>query len=169
MAGHGGFDHQRQTMRIVTRLEERYPDFPGLNLTYEVRRNGAVISERMSRWCAEHSTAEALEILGKAKIPAGPVLKPQQTLDDPHIQAMGFFQPTEFPGAPRPAPLAKARGCRGRGSIDGRQLGEHRKILVGSAKRPAAAGGVGRGGRPTAPARRTPAREKRFRSVVVKP
>jgi dGTPase len=37
MFGHGGFDHQRQTMRIVTKLEERYPDFPGLNLTYEVR------------------------------------------------------------------------------------------------------------------------------------
>ncbi len=69
--------------------------------------NGAVISERMSRWCAERTTAEALDILGKAKIPAGPVLKPQQTLDDPHIQAMGFFQPTEFPGAPRPAPLAR--------------------------------------------------------------
>src|SRR5512135_1038349 len=37
MAGEGGFDHQRQTMRVVTLLEERYPDFPGLNLTYEVR------------------------------------------------------------------------------------------------------------------------------------
>ncbi len=37
MAEYGGFDHQRQTMRIVTLLEERYPDFPGLNLTYEVR------------------------------------------------------------------------------------------------------------------------------------
>ena len=37
MQGHGGFDHQRQTMRIVTLLEERYPDFSGLNLTYEVR------------------------------------------------------------------------------------------------------------------------------------
>ncbi len=37
MAGHGGFDHQRQTMRIVTLLEDRYVDFPGLNLTYEVR------------------------------------------------------------------------------------------------------------------------------------
>jgi crotonobetainyl-CoA:carnitine CoA-transferase CaiB-like acyl-CoA transferase len=36
------------------------------------------------------------------------VLKPQQTLDDPHIQQMGFFQPMEFPGAPRPAPVAKA-------------------------------------------------------------
>ena len=70
--------------------------------------NGIVISERMSRWCAERCTAEALEILAKAKIPSGPVLKPQQTLDDPHIQAMGFFQPTEFPGAPKPAPIAKA-------------------------------------------------------------
>src|SRR6476659_7958493 len=69
--------------------------------------NGAVVSERMSRWCAERTTAEALEALAKAKIPSGPVLKPQQTLDDPHIQAMGFFQPTEFPGAPKPAPLAK--------------------------------------------------------------
>lgn len=37
MAEHGGFDHQRQTMRIVAHLERRYPDFPGLNLTYEVR------------------------------------------------------------------------------------------------------------------------------------
>src|SRR5512137_1348623 len=37
MQGHGGFDHQRQTMRITTLLEDRYPEFPGLNLTYEVR------------------------------------------------------------------------------------------------------------------------------------
>ena len=37
MQGHGGFDHQRQTMRIIEKLERRYPDFPGLNLTYEVR------------------------------------------------------------------------------------------------------------------------------------
>lgn len=36
MAEHGGFDHQRQTYRILTELEQRYPDHPGLNLTYEV-------------------------------------------------------------------------------------------------------------------------------------
>src|SRR6516225_2793930 len=70
--------------------------------------NGAIISSRMSRWCAERTTAEILRILAAAKIPAGPVFKPQQTLDDPHIAAMGFFQPTEFPGAPRPAPIARA-------------------------------------------------------------
>ena len=31
----GGFDHNRQSLRIVTRLEHRYADFPGLNLTWE--------------------------------------------------------------------------------------------------------------------------------------
>ena len=33
----GGFNHNRQTLRIVEHLEERYPDFPGLNLSWEVR------------------------------------------------------------------------------------------------------------------------------------
>ncbi|MBI3909375.1 MAG: deoxyguanosinetriphosphate triphosphohydrolase [Armatimonadetes bacterium] len=37
MAEHGGFEHTRQGLRVVDRLEERYPDFPGLNLTWEVR------------------------------------------------------------------------------------------------------------------------------------
>jgi dGTPase len=37
MKAHGGFNHNRQTLRIVELLEERYPDFPGLNLTWEVR------------------------------------------------------------------------------------------------------------------------------------
>ncbi len=34
---HGGFNHNRQTYRIVTEIEERYPNWPGLNLTAEVR------------------------------------------------------------------------------------------------------------------------------------
>jgi dGTPase len=36
MADYGGFDHQRQTFRVLTELEHRYPDHAGLNLTYEV-------------------------------------------------------------------------------------------------------------------------------------
>jgi dGTPase len=36
MREHGGYNHQRQTYRILTELESRYPDHPGLNLTYEV-------------------------------------------------------------------------------------------------------------------------------------
>lgn len=37
MANHGGFEHNRQSFRVVTYLERRYPQFDGLNLTYEVR------------------------------------------------------------------------------------------------------------------------------------
>jgi len=37
MKDFGGFDHNKQSIRIVTELEQRYPEFPGLNLTWEVR------------------------------------------------------------------------------------------------------------------------------------
>jgi dGTPase len=37
MRDHGGFEHNRQTLRILETLERRYPEFPGLNLTWEVR------------------------------------------------------------------------------------------------------------------------------------
>jgi dGTPase len=37
MKEHGGFEHNRQSLRIVEELEQKYPRFPGLNLTWEVR------------------------------------------------------------------------------------------------------------------------------------
>lgn len=37
MKDHGGFEHNAQGLRIVEYIEERYPDYPGLNLTFEVR------------------------------------------------------------------------------------------------------------------------------------
>ena len=45
---HGGFDHNAQALRVVTSLEHRYPDFDGLNLTWEslegiVKHNGPLI------------------------------------------------------------------------------------------------------------------------------
>ena len=45
LQAHGGFDHNAQTLRVVTLLEHRYPEFDGLNLTWEslegiVKHNG---------------------------------------------------------------------------------------------------------------------------------
>jgi len=37
MRDHGGFEHNRQSLRVVELLENAYPDFLGLNLTFEVR------------------------------------------------------------------------------------------------------------------------------------
>ncbi len=50
MVSHGGFNHNRQGLRIVELLEKRYPDFPGLNLSWEVREG-----------IAKHSGMPALE------------------------------------------------------------------------------------------------------------
>ncbi len=36
MAEHNGYEHNHQSYRVVTRLEERYPNFSGLNLSFEV-------------------------------------------------------------------------------------------------------------------------------------
>src|SRR5216117_2745160 len=37
MKSHDGFEHNRQSLRVVEELEQKYPGFPGLNLTWEVR------------------------------------------------------------------------------------------------------------------------------------
>ena len=49
MAAYEGFDHNAQTLRVVTKLETRYPDFDGLNLTWEmleglIKHNGPLLS-----------------------------------------------------------------------------------------------------------------------------
>ncbi|MFO7944230.1 MAG: deoxyguanosinetriphosphate triphosphohydrolase [Anaerolineales bacterium] len=54
MKNQGGFDHNKQSLRIVTKLENRYPDFPGLNLTWETRE-GIVKHE------TEYDTSDAAE------------------------------------------------------------------------------------------------------------
>ncbi len=50
MAPYGGFDHNAQALRIVTRLERHYADFDGLNLTWETlegiaKHNGPVTAQ----------------------------------------------------------------------------------------------------------------------------
>ena len=67
--------------------------------------NGELISARMAAWCAERTSAEALAAMEEARLPAGPVMSPQEVLDDPHIAAKGLFQSVEYPGLDKPAPI----------------------------------------------------------------
>jgi dGTPase len=46
MKEHGGYEHNRFGLRLVEQLESRYPGFPGLNLTWEVRQSLAYHSKR---------------------------------------------------------------------------------------------------------------------------
>ena len=81
-----------------------------------------VLTGRLLEWARQRSSDDALAALDAARIPAGPVLSPQQALDDPHVRAARLVAPTPYgditapipvspfaltrggPGAPRPAP-----------------------------------------------------------------
>ena len=63
---HGGFDHNAQTLRILTRLEARYPAFDGLNLTWEtlegvVKHNGPIAAHDMAPAIAAYVAEHDLE------------------------------------------------------------------------------------------------------------
>ena len=53
--------------------------------------NGYLISERMSEWCAERTSKEAIDELEKSRIPVGEVLRAQETLKERHIVEKGSF------------------------------------------------------------------------------
>jgi dGTPase len=55
MGAHGGFEHNLQSLRVVDALEERYPDFDGLNLCFETREG---ILKHCSRANAERLEAQ---------------------------------------------------------------------------------------------------------------
>lgn len=69
--------------------------------------NAELISERLATWCAQRTNEEVLTTMEAARLPAGPILSPQDVLDDPHVAARGLFQPTEYPGLDKPAPLMR--------------------------------------------------------------
>jgi crotonobetainyl-CoA:carnitine CoA-transferase CaiB-like acyl-CoA transferase len=97
--------------------------------------HGELLSERTARWAAERTSDEALAELEKARIPAGPVYSPQQALDDPHIKAMNYLKPIDFPGLPGPAPVMETplRLTRSPGTLRERapMLGEHTESILG--------------------------------------
>jgi len=96
--------------------------------------HGDIISKRMAQWTTERTTDEALAELEKAKIPAGPLYSPQQALEDAHIRAAGLLHDTDYPGLPRPAPLAPTpvdlSETPGRFAHRAPMLGEHTDVIL---------------------------------------
>jgi len=66
----------------------------------------AIVSDAMNRWLAGKSSAQAIAELERARIPAGPVLDLPEVLRDPQVAARGLLEYCDYPGAPKPVPLA---------------------------------------------------------------
>lgn len=96
--------------------------------------HGELLSQRTQSWIGQFSTAEALQRLEAARIPAGPLYSPLQTLDDPQVQATGLLAWIDYPGLPGPAPLVQGpveftalqTGIRQRAPT----LGEHTETIL---------------------------------------
>jgi len=65
-----------------------------------------VIAEIMNAWLAARTTAQAVAESEAARIPAGPVLDLGQVLEDPQVKARELLKYMEYPGAPKPVPMA---------------------------------------------------------------
>ena len=92
--------------------------------------NSTEVSARMQSWCTKRTTAEALEKLAEARIPAAEIFSPQQTLDNEHVRESGMLtEPIEYPGAPKAMPLVappvKLTATPGEVRHRAPQLGEH--------------------------------------------
>ena len=59
--------------------------------------NGHLISERMSEWCAERTSKEAIDELEESRVPVGEVLRAQETLKERHIVEKGSFVKLSYP------------------------------------------------------------------------
>ncbi len=64
------------------------------------------ISALMADWCATRRRDDVLQALARARIPAAPVLSPQQAQDDPHIRAAGLLPQRPVSGSAQHAPIA---------------------------------------------------------------
>ncbi len=83
LAAHGGFEHNRQGLRVVDLLERRYAAFPGLNLSYEVREAFVRHSSRATSAPPDEFAAGASPLLEvQATILADEIAYDNHDIDD---------------------------------------------------------------------------------------
>jgi crotonobetainyl-CoA:carnitine CoA-transferase CaiB-like acyl-CoA transferase len=90
--------------------------------------HGEIISTRVAEWVAERDGAAAIAAFEAARVPAGPVYRPRETLADPHVRDGDFFTEVDFPGigkAPVASTPVKLHDTPGQVSARPPMLGEH--------------------------------------------
>ncbi len=68
--------------------------------------NRETITQAMNTWLATRTTQQAIAELEAARIPAGPVLELDEVLADPQVKARELLRYVDYPGTPKPVPLA---------------------------------------------------------------
>lgn len=92
------------------------------------------IDNALAAWCMSKNSDEILELLDKAKVPAGPIYNVQDMFADPHFNARGMFEQVEINGKPLqiPAILPKLSETPGKTDWPGGEIGSHTEDVLKS-------------------------------------
>jgi len=97
--------------------------------------NGDLISQRMSEWCVERTSKEAIDELEKSRIPVGEVLKAEETLREEHILEKGSFIKMRYPTLDQEysvvGPAVELSENPGQITMRSPELGEHNLEILG--------------------------------------
>jgi crotonobetainyl-CoA:carnitine CoA-transferase CaiB-like acyl-CoA transferase len=90
------------------------------------------IDNAIAAWCMSKNSEEILELLDKAKVPAGPIYNVQDMFEDSHFNERGMFEQVEINGKPLkiPAILPKLSETPGRTDWPGGDVGSHTEEVL---------------------------------------
>jgi crotonobetainyl-CoA:carnitine CoA-transferase CaiB-like acyl-CoA transferase len=116
--------------RLVGRPE--YIDDPQFSTDLLRADRCEILDQAMNAWLRNRGTAAALAELEAARVPAGPVYSLDEVLDDPQVKHRDLLRYVDYPGAPKPVPLANTAvrlsetpgGIRHRAPMLGEHTGE---------------------------------------------
>lgn len=95
--------------------------------------HGEVISARVGAWVAMRTRDEAIAAFEAARVPAGPVYRLREALDDAHVRASDYFASVDFPGlghTPVAATPVKLHATPGEVRTRPPTLGEHNEEVL---------------------------------------
>jgi crotonobetainyl-CoA:carnitine CoA-transferase CaiB-like acyl-CoA transferase len=94
----------------------------------------AEIDHALATWCLGKDSEEILDLLDKARVPAGPIYNVEDMFADPHFNARGMFEQVEINGKPLkiPAILPKLSETPGRTDWPGLEVGSHTQEILSS-------------------------------------
>lgn len=92
----------------------------------------AEIDHALATWCLSKNSDEILDLLEKARVPAGPIYNVEDMIADPHFNARGMFEQVEINGKPLkiPAILPKLTETPGRTDWPGGDIGSHTQEIL---------------------------------------
>ncbi len=90
------------------------------------------IDQALAQWCENKTSAEILQSLEQARVPAGPIYNVEDMMADDHFQQRGLFEEVEVEGQPLkiPAILPKLSGTPGNTCWPGESLGQHNDEIL---------------------------------------